>query len=466
MDRLEGYTMFYGREAERKKLNTMFHSDGQKISLIYGRRRIGKSELIKQVLKGTDLKSIYYECKQTTEQNNVDSLSELIGEAFNFPKPAFENIENLLRFLFKSSEQKPLILVLDEYSYLRENVKGLDSILQSVIDSYKDTSKIKLIICGSYVDTMKALLAKQNPLYGRIDLTINLKPMDYYDSALFYSDFSDEDKVRLFSVFGGIPYYNRLIDAQKSVRENIIDLIASPGARLENEVSMYLNSEISKITNANEVFEALAKGFSRYKDLLNQSNVSSGPALVDILDKLIRMDVVAKEAPINDENNRKKSGYFISDNLSLFYYKYIFRNISRMNLMDSDIFYDKYIAADFETKYVPKIFENICRQYLIRKNRKGLMDEIFEKIGKYYYDDPIEKKNGEFDIVTLDDNGYIFYESKFRKDPITESMIQNEIRQVQQTGLKCYKYGFFSKTGFLCEQKEDRILIDLNELYQ
>ena len=458
--------MFYGREIERKKLCTMFQADGQMISLIYGRRRIGKSELIKQVLKETEIKSIYYECKQTTEQNNVDSLSELIGEAFNFPKPAFENIENLLRFLFKSSEQKPLILVLDEYSYLRENVKGLDSILQSVIDSYKDTSKIKLIICGSYVDTMKALLAKQNPLYGRIDLTINLKPMDYYDSALFYSDFSDEDKVRLFSVFGGIPYYNRLIDAQKSVRENIIDLIASPGARLENEVSMYLNSEISKITNANEVFEALAKGFSRYKDLLNQSNVSSGPALVDILDKLIRMDVVAKEAPINDENNRKKSGYFISDNLSLFYYKYIFRNISRMNIMDSDIFYDKYIAADFETKYVPKIFENICRQYLIRKNRKGLMDEIFEKIGKYYYDDPIEKKNGEFDIVTLDDNGYIFYESKFRKDPITESMIQNEIRQVQQTGLKCYKYGFFSKTGFLCEQKEDRILIDLNELYQ
>ena len=61
MNGLEGYTMFYGRESERKKLNTMFHSDGQKISLIYGRRRIGKSELIKQVLKGTDLKSIYYD---------------------------------------------------------------------------------------------------------------------------------------------------------------------------------------------------------------------------------------------------------------------------------------------------------------------------------------------------------------------------------------------------------------------
>lgn len=458
--------MFYGREIERKKLHTMIQTDGQMISLIYGRRRIGKSELIKQILKESDVKSIYYECKQTTEQNNVDSLAELIGETFDFPKPAFENIENLLQFLFKKSEQETMILVLDEYPYLRENSKGLDSVFQSVIDHYKDTSKMKMIICGSYVDTMKALLAKQNPLYGRIDLTIHLKPMDYYESALFYSEFSDEDKVRLFSVFGGIPYYNRLIDSKKSVRENIIDLIASPGARLENEVSMYLNSEISKITNANEVFEALAKGFSRYKDILDQSNVSSGPALVDILDKLIRMDVVAKEAPINDENNKKKSGYFISDNLSLFYYKYIFCNMSRMNIMDTDIFYDKYIADDFETKYVPKCFETICKQYLIRKNRKGLMDEIFEKIGKYYYDDPIEKKNGEFDIVTMDDKGYIFYEAKFRKEPVTESMVQNEIRQVAQTGLKCYRYGFFSKAGFSCEKKEERILIGINELYE
>lgn len=457
--------MFYGREAERKKLHTMFHSDGQMISLIYGRRRIGKSELIKQVLKETDITGIYYECKQTTEKNNVDSLAELIGEAFQFPMPAFKDMEQLLQFLFKRSKQEPLILVLDEYPYLRENAKGLDSILQSVIDSNKDTSHMKLIICGSYVDTMKALLARQNPMYGRIDLTISLKPMDYYDSALFYPSFSDEDKVRLFSVFGGIPYYNRLIDSKKSIRENVIDLIASPGARLENEISMYLNSEISKITNANEVFEALAKGFSRYKDLLDQSNVSSGPALVDILDKLIRMDVVAKEAPINNENNRKKSGYFISDNLSLFYYKYIFRNISRMNIMDPDVFYDNYIADDFETKYVPKIFETICKQYLIRRNRKGLMEEPFEKIGKYYYDDPVEKKNGKFDIVTQDDRGYIFYEAKFRKDSVTESMVQNEIRQVTQTGLNCYKYGFFSRSGFLCDQEENQILIELKELY-
>ena len=113
--------MFYGRENEIKKLCTMLNSDGQMVSLIYGRRRIGKSELIKQVLKETNIKSIYYECKQTTEKNNVDSLAELIGESFDFPKPAFENMEVLLTFLFKMSEKEPMILVLDEYPYLREN---------------------------------------------------------------------------------------------------------------------------------------------------------------------------------------------------------------------------------------------------------------------------------------------------------------------------------------------------------
>ena len=84
---------------------------------------------------------------------------------------------------------------------------------------------------------------------------------------------------------------------------------------------MYLRSEIAKINNANEVFEALAKGFSKFHDLLSQSHVSSGPTLIDVLKRLIKMEVVQKEAPINDEKNKRKSGYQIIDNLALFYYR-------------------------------------------------------------------------------------------------------------------------------------------------
>lgn len=456
---------FIGRIEELKKLSKIINSENFTATLIFGRRRVGKSELVKYSLKENKELKIYYECKEVSEKSNVQGLSDILSEELNLPQLKFEDIESLLKYIFKLSITKKMILVLDEYSYLKKTINGIDSILQSLIDKYKDNSKLTLIILGSYVDIMKSLLLHSNPLYGRIDLTIELKPMDYYDSSLFYPNFSSEDKIKIYSVFGGIPYYNRLIDDSKSVKENIIELIASNGARLENEVSMYLNSEISKIVNANEVFEALSKGYCKYSDILSQSHVSSGPTLIDVLDKLIRMGVVVKISPINDSNNKKKFGYYISDNLSLFYYRYIFKYLSQMKIMNADSFYSKYIEQDFEQQYVPHVFETICMQYLIRKNKKGEINPIFEKIGKYYYDNPKEHTNGEFDVVTQDEKGYVFYEAKFRKNPINSSIIENEIKQVKSTGLNCYKYVFISKSGFQFENNENVDFIDLDNFY-
>ena len=124
--------------------------------------------------------------------------------------------------------------------------------------------------------------------------------------------------------------------------------------------------------------------------------------------KLIKMEVVEKKAPINDEDNKKKAGYYICDNLSLFYFRYIFKYSSQLKIMDPDVFYDKYISKDFEEKYVPHKFDEICRQYLIRQNRLGNIEPVIEKIGKYYYDDPKTRTNGEFDVVTQDEIGYQF----------------------------------------------------------
>ena len=129
------------------------------------------------------------------------------------------------------------------------------------------------------------------------------------------------------------------------------------------------------------------------------------------------------------------------------------------------MFYKKYIEKDFEEHYVPHIFETICSQYLIRMNRLGNIEPVFEKIGKYYYDNPVEHTNGEFDVVTEDENGYVFYEVKFKKTPVTDEIIEKEINQVEATGLNCYKYVFISRSGFSCQQREKIKLIELNELY-
>ncbi len=108
--------IFYGREKEKKSLERFYSRTSQMAALIYGRRRVGKSELIKQSLRETDISSVYYECRQTTEMNNVESLSLLISEKYGYPRLAFSKMEEVLDFLFRQAEKERLILVLDEYS--------------------------------------------------------------------------------------------------------------------------------------------------------------------------------------------------------------------------------------------------------------------------------------------------------------------------------------------------------------
>lgn len=456
---------FVGREQEQKLLKK-FYDDGDRIAaLVYGRRRIGKSELLKISSRNVGCRFIYFECKQTSEINNVNSLARTISEEWGMPSFSFSGVEEIFEYLFRAAEKEKIIVIIDEYNYMHDTVKGLDSIFQILIDRYKGKTGLKLVFCGSMVSTMRNLLEESNPLFGRIDTVIELKPMNYIDSAKFYPGFSPEDRVRIYSVFGGIPYYNRLVDDGKSVRENIKELITEPGARFENEISMYLRSEINRIINANEVFETMAGGYSRFSDILSQSHVSSSPTLVDVLDKLMKMGLVTKVAPINDENSRKKAGYYIDDNLSLFYYKYVFRHASARAIMNPDDFFDRYVAEDFEAQHVPCIFEKICREYLVEKNKGGQMEVPFEKIGKYYYDDPKSRTNGEFDVVTKDENGYIFYEAKFKSHRVSLKDVQEEIEQVKAAGLNCYKYGFFARCGFEDDVPEDIIRIELEDMF-
>lgn len=458
---------FVGRTRELARMRRELEHQAQRNVLVYGRRRVGKSELIKQALTVSKVAvPLYYECRETSERDNIESLAALISDIYGLPPLAFRSFSELLEFLFSQSDASATVLVLDEYPYLRNVIKGIDSIIQAAIDAHRESSQLKIVLCGSYVEVMKSLLEASNPLYGRIDFALELTAMDYYDSALFYPDFSAADKFRLYSVFGGIPYYNRLIDQDVSVRSNIIELVTAPSARLEYEVPQYLGSEISKIANANEVFGALAQGHSRWRDILSQSHVSSGPAMADVLSKLAVMGLVEKRAPINDPHNKRKAEYRISDPLTLFYYRFVFRYLSQRQLLDPEVFYDRFVDAAFGEQHVPYVFEGVCRQYLVRENRAGRVEPPFDAIGKYWYDDPANHTSGEFDVVTHDPEGYVFYEAKFRGTPITQRMIDDEIAQVEAAGLACHAYGFFSRSGFEASAGENMQFIELDQMYE
>lgn len=458
---------FYGRERELKQFQNFLNRNDVNLAVVFGRRRIGKSELIKEAVRRSDLRSIYLECRQTSEAEHVELLAELGARLLGLPGLAADKLERILDLLAQHAESEPLIVVLDEYPYLRDLVKGCDSILQGYVDRWKGKSRIKLILCGSYIDVMKGVLEYKSPLYGRAALALQLEPMDYFEASLFYPNAASEDKVRFFSIFGGIPYYNALIDPTLSVRENILKLLSFKAFFLTNEVDMFLRSELAKINNANLVLTAVALGAKKFSDILAQTRIEKSPTLADTLESLTGMGILAKTAPINDEGNKRRMQYRIADPLVDFYFRYVFRNASMLQVMTEDDFYANVVATDFEEKFVPKAFEEICRQYLIRRNKAGLNKPTFFRIGRYYYDLPREKRNGEFDIVTEDAKGYVFYEAKFRMRPMSKKQIEEEIAQVKASPLATERFGFFSRSGFAEEAGSSDIirLFTLADIY-
>lgn len=457
---------FIGREEETKTIENILRKKGYQGCLIYGRRRMGKTELVKHCLMNKDVPLIIYQCKESSEQDNISQLTKLIQDVLGIKYVSFETFMDAISFVFDYSKEHEIYFVLDEYPYIRETIDGCDSKLQNIIDSYLVDSNIKFFILGSSISVMAEIQGHDNPLYMRFSSSILLRQMDYYDASFFYPSFSMEDKVRLYAAFGGVPYYNVQIDCYQTVKENIIRILSGHFSGLKDFFEIYLKSELRKINSANAVFEAIALGAFHFSDIFSKSHMESTAMLSNVLQKLIQMDLIEYRAPINDKKNKHKGGYRISDFCVRFYYNFIYRNESAHNMLDDSLFYDKFIHEEFERQTVPLCFELICKQFLIKENKKGNLSPLLLDIGTYWYDNPKEKKNGQFDVVGKCNDGYIFYECKFMDTKITDKIIHEEISQVSMTNLKPIKYGFFSKSGFVLINSDSYLLYSLEDLYR
>lgn len=457
---------FIGRQEEIRAINYSLSKPDYQGILIYGRRRIGKTALMIHCCENHFTHFIYFQCTADSEASNCDGLAHAISAALGMPALSFASFADGIDFVFSYAEKEETCLIIDEFPYLVKIVKGIDSKLQSIIDSHRNKSALKFFISGSSVSVMQELQGEGAPLYRRFQLSLFLKEHDYLEAAQYYPSFTDEDKVRLYSAFGGVPYYLSQIDSGFSVKDNIINLLSGRFARLENEATSNLKTELSKIDNANAVFSAIAQGYSRFGDILSQSHLTSSPLLSIVLDRLQAMDLVQKITPINDERGTAKALYRLSDNAYAFYYRYLFQNKSTQAVLSDEAFYENVVAEDFETKFVPLAFEGIAKQYLIRQNRQGLINPPYTAIGTYWYDDPKKKKNGQFDVVGKCKEGYDFYEVKFSKNPVDDALIQQEATQMKETGLPIHAIGFVSRSGFSLHGQYPYSLITLEEIYR
>lgn len=440
--------MFIGRNEEVKEIRNAIKTNKLETILVYGRRRVGKSEIIRESLKDVQLPIVYFECKRSSSKLNLDNLTEIFSKTLSLTNLSFESFDEFFDYAFRLSINHKYVLVIDEFSFLLDDDFTIESSIALAIDKYKNESNLKFIISGSYVTLMTKMIEYGSHSYGRFNHIMLIRPFDYYTSSLFYPNFTNEDKIKTYSVFGGIPYFNSLIDTNKNADQNIVDLIVKEDSILEHEIIEMILSETNKIALLNDLIYTIGSGTTKYKDIVAKMNQYKNSRPDYLLNKLIEMNIVRKVTPINQKNNPKKTNYVLDDNLIHFYYKYLFNNPYTINRKNREFFYNNFIKDDLESSFIPHKFENIAKEFLLKLNFSNSFKNIILDIGTYSFDDQKNKINREFDVVTLDKDGYISYECKYTNESITLKIVNEEEQQVKDLDIRFYKLGFISKKGF------------------
>lgn len=463
---------FLGRDLELNELKERLQNEKFEAVLMYGRRRVGKTELVNEAIRQSGIKSISFVCANTLYEENVKSLSKTVTSFFGEDFINFTNLEHILQYVFKKAENEPLAFFVDEYPFLRGKNTAIDSYFQIAIDKFHNNSKLKLILCGSYIDTMKSLIDSNAPLFGRFTQITNLQPFDYYDAAKFFPNISNEKKFEFYACFGGIPFYLNMIDSKKSLEENLEKLLLPSNSILETEITVQLKQEIEKVENLNYILSSIGSGIHANNDLRVASEVKSpianepGKSLSFYINKLTEINLIEKTSPINDRSNRKSFSYYISDNLLDFYYTFLSKRQSERSFQNPKQFFEQFVKQGLKEFYLPKKFEALSKEFLVRMNKAGKINPLICDIGRYVYNDRKNHKNGEFDVATRDESGWVCYECKYLERKVDSKLIAEKIHNTESLNLNFYKYGFFSRKGFADSvDKEKYILYTLDDIY-
>ena len=453
--------MFIAREKELQELRAELTSKKKTAVLVYGKRRVGKSTLIAEAVRAYEGVLVDHLCVNSTYRGNVELLGNTVCDALELPRIRFEELSDVFEFL--KAQKRDILVVLDEYQYLKQSGKKneVDSYLQAVIDHLP--ANVKVVLCGSYITVMKELLERENPLFGRFSKIIHLEEFDYYDAARFQPEASVRRKVENYAVFGGSPYVQETLEQSASLKENIVKLLLPESGILRSYIENIILKEIQKTFDV-RIFEVIGNGKKRYSEIQN----TLGGADTGLLDKqlkmLLGMESLSKTAPVNRQRDKKKQFYEINDNLIRFYFTYLFNRQGTLARLGEDAFYDAYIAPSLN-QFVSRRFEDIARQYFGRIIRSGARRDILD-YGTLWYDDPVAQTNGEFDCALQTAEGFELYECKFYEKPMTKQECEQEEAQMRHVpGIHCAGVGFICSAGFSFEE-DGFILLTGEDLYR
>ena len=438
--------MFIGREKELKALNNLYNSGKFEFAVIYGRRRIGKTELIKKFID--DKNAIYFMGIESNAKLNLENFSKSILEYSSgiSADTSFANFQVALEYVFQLAEKERIILVIDEYPYVARSSKSLASTLQLLIDKYKDHSKLMLILCGSSMSYMEDhVLAYKAPLYGRRTAQLKLLPFTFEETCNYLGEMSDEDKALMYGAVGGTPQYLLQIDDQRSVEDNIKNTYLNPTSFLYEEPTNLLKQEVREPAIYNAIITAIATGASRMADISAKVGEDTS-VCTNYIKNLISLGIVQKETPYGERVSRKTI-YFISDNMFRFWYRFVLENNSIIARGADDLAYKK--IAPFFADYMGKVFEDIATQYLWKLLLTGQSPVEFTSLGRWWGNDPRTRSQTEIDIMgEQDKNSALFAECKWTNEKVDLSVLETLVKRSELFAYKKVHLFLFAKSGF------------------
>lgn len=438
--------MFIGREREVAALDRLYESNKFEFAVIYGRRRVGKTALINHFIDNKE--AIYFMGVESNEKQNLENFSKSIIEYSSGieAETSFLSFQAALEYVFKLAEKKRFILAIDEYPYVARSSKSLASTLQLLIDKYKDTSQLMLILCGSSMSYMEdEVLAYKSPLYGRRTAQMKIQPFSFEETCRCFKNFSDEDKALAYGIVGGTPQYLLQIDDRLSIEDNIKNTYLNPISFLYEEPTNLLKQEVREPAIYMAIITAIAVGASRMSDISNKVGEDSN-ICANYLKSLINLGIIKKETPYGEKSSRK-SIYSIEDNMFRFWYRFVPGNNSIIMRGAADIVY-KRIEPQLP-EYMGAVFEEICKQYLWNLLLNGNSPVEFSELGRWWGNDPIEKKQTEIDIMgEQDKKTALFGECKWINEKVDLGVLETLIKRSNLFSYVNVHLYLFSKSGF------------------
>ena len=440
-----------GRLDELNQLERFYNSSKFEFLTMYGRRRIGKTTILRE-FAGRH-KALFFSAQEKNDSLNLLDFSKMVQTFFEGSFiSSFQNWEAAFEYITGKISDKKLVLIIDECPFLAEPNPSIKSILQHTIDHVWKGKNIFLILCGSSVSFMlNDVMGYKSPLYGRITGNMEVKPFDYLESAEFFPNYSKTEKAIAYGILGGVPRYLEAFSSEISLEENIKNNLLMEGAFLNDEPQTLLRIELREPSVYNSILEAISNGCNKVCEIADRIHEEKSKCSKYML-TLQTLRLIEKCVPCTEPETSKKGIYEITDNYYKFWYRFLFTNQNYYSMLGLEL---------------------SCEEYLIRAARAKKLPFIPYKMGKWWGNNPLIKAQDDVDILAFDKTGkkVLLCECKFRNKPMPMEEYDDLVMAAEMFKNAEEKYlMFFSKSGFTESVKEraareNAVLLTIEDLY-